>query len=161
MQSVRSRIWTRVAVSISYDDNDCTTGTSNNWWYAIKPNQTKTNQTIPNQTKLNQIIPNQIKPNQTKSNQTKLMLYHFVILQFCAVPNRKLTLAPNKIERKWKVPRPWKWQVYQLYVIGTFGTVTKWLLKGLEDLKIRGRAKTIQTTTLLRTGRILRRVLET
>ena len=29
MQSVSSRIWTRVAVSISYDDNYYTTGTSN------------------------------------------------------------------------------------------------------------------------------------
>ena len=29
MQSVSSRIWTRVAVSISYDDNHYTTGTSN------------------------------------------------------------------------------------------------------------------------------------
>ena len=28
MQSVSSRIWTRVAVSISYDDNDYTTGLS-------------------------------------------------------------------------------------------------------------------------------------
>ena len=28
MQSVSSRIWTRVAVSISYDDNRYTTGTS-------------------------------------------------------------------------------------------------------------------------------------
>ena len=28
MQSVSSRIWTRVAVSISYGDNDYTTGTS-------------------------------------------------------------------------------------------------------------------------------------
>ena len=28
MQSVSSRIWTRVAMSISYDDNDYTTGTS-------------------------------------------------------------------------------------------------------------------------------------
>ena len=28
MQSVSSRIWTCVAVSISYDDNDYTTGTS-------------------------------------------------------------------------------------------------------------------------------------
>ena len=27
MQSVSSRIWTRVAVSNSYDDNDYTTGT--------------------------------------------------------------------------------------------------------------------------------------
>ena len=28
MQSVSSRIWTHVAMSISYDDNDYTTGTS-------------------------------------------------------------------------------------------------------------------------------------
>ena len=39
MQSVSSRIWTRVAVFISYDDNDYTTGTSNKGWYAIKSNQ--------------------------------------------------------------------------------------------------------------------------
>ena len=46
-------------------------------------------------------------------------------------------------------------------VIGGFGTVTKRLLKGLEDLEVGGRVETIQTTTLLRTARILRRVLET
>ena len=45
-------------------------------------------------------------------------------------------------------------------VIGAFGTVTKELLKQLEDLEIRGRVETIQTTTWLRMGRILRRVLE-
>ena len=46
-------------------------------------------------------------------------------------------------------------------VIGAFGTVTKGLLKGLEDFEISGRVEIIQTTTLLRTARILRRVLET
>ena len=46
-------------------------------------------------------------------------------------------------------------------VIGAFGTVTKGLLKGLEDMEVGGRVETIQTTTLLRTARILRRVLET
>ena len=46
-------------------------------------------------------------------------------------------------------------------VIGAFGTITKGLLKGLEDLEIGGRTATIQTTALLRTARILRRVLET
>ncbi len=46
-------------------------------------------------------------------------------------------------------------------VIGAFGTVTKGLLKGLEDLEVGGRFETIQTKTLLRTTRILRRVLET
>ena len=46
-------------------------------------------------------------------------------------------------------------------VIGAFVKVTKVLLKGLEDLVIGGRVETIQTTALLRTARILRRVLET
>ena len=46
-------------------------------------------------------------------------------------------------------------------VLGAFGTVTKGLLKGLEDLEVGGRVVTIQTTTLLRTAKILRRVLET
>ena len=46
-------------------------------------------------------------------------------------------------------------------VIGTFGTVTNGLLKGLEDLEVGGLVETIQTTALLRTARILRRILET
>ena len=46
-------------------------------------------------------------------------------------------------------------------VIGAFSTVTKGLLKRLEDLKVGGRVETIQTTALLKTDRILRRVLET
>ena len=46
-------------------------------------------------------------------------------------------------------------------VNGAFGTVTKGFLKGLEELEIGGRVETIQTTALLRTVRILRRVLET
>ena len=39
-------------------------------------------------------------------------------------------------------------------VIGTFGTVTKGLLKGQEDLEVGGRVDTTQTTALLRTARI-------
>ena len=46
-------------------------------------------------------------------------------------------------------------------VIGALVTITRGLLKGLEDLEIGGRVETIQTTPLLRTARILRRVLET
>ena len=42
-------------------------------------------------------------------------------------------------------------------VMGAFGTVTK----GLEDLEVGGWVETIQTTALLKTARILRRVLET
>ena len=46
-------------------------------------------------------------------------------------------------------------------VIDALGTITKRLLKGLEDLEVGGRVGTIQTTALLRTARILRPVLET
>ena len=46
-------------------------------------------------------------------------------------------------------------------VIGVLGTVTKGLVQGVKDLEIIGRVKTIQTTALFRSARILRRVLET
>ena len=36
-------------------------------------------------------------------------------------------------------------------VIGAFGTITKGLTKGLEDLEVGGRVETIQMTALLRT----------
>ena len=46
-------------------------------------------------------------------------------------------------------------------VIGALGTVTKGLIHGLKDLEIMGRVETFQTTALLRSAIILRRVLET
>ena len=44
--------------------------------------------------------------------------------------------------------------------IDAFGTITKGLLKGLEDLEVGERVETIQMTALLRKARILRRVQE-
>ena len=41
------------------------------------------------------------------------------------------------------------------------GTVSNGLVQGLENLEITGRVETIQTTALLTSARILRRVLET
>ena len=46
-------------------------------------------------------------------------------------------------------------------IIGTLRTVTKVFIQGVEDLEIRGRVETIQTTALLVSARILRRVMET
>ena len=43
-------------------------------------------------------------------------------------------------------------------MIGAFGILTKGLLK---DLEVGGRVETIQTTTILKTARILRRLQET
>ena len=45
-------------------------------------------------------------------------------------------------------------------VVGALGGVTKGFVQGLENLEIRGRVETVQITALLRSARILRRVLE-
>ena len=80
---------------------------------------------------------------------------HRIKLKECEKKDKYLDLA-----RKWK--KLWNMQVTIIpVVIGAFGKVTKGLLKGLEDLEIGRRLETIQTTTLLRSARILRRVLET
>ncbi len=46
-------------------------------------------------------------------------------------------------------------------VICALDLVTKGLVQGREDLEIKGRVETIKTKTLLRSARILKRVLET
>ena len=46
-------------------------------------------------------------------------------------------------------------------VTGALGTITKGLVKRLEDLEIRGQVETIQTSALLKSARILQRVLKT
>ena len=46
-------------------------------------------------------------------------------------------------------------------IIGALGTVTKGLVQEQEDLEVRGRVVTIQTTALFGSAKILRRVQET
>ena len=46
-------------------------------------------------------------------------------------------------------------------VIGALGTIFKGLVKEGKDIEIRGQVETINTTALLRSARILRRVQET
>ena len=61
-----------------------------------------------------------------------------------------------------KLKKPWNMKVTIVsIVIGAFGTISKGILKGLEDLEVDGRVETVQMTALLRTARILRRILET
>ena len=47
-----------------------------------------------------------------------------------------------------------------LIVIGALRTIPKGFVSGLEVLEIRGRAETIQSTTLLRSARIMKRLLD-
>ena len=80
---------------------------------------------------------------------------HRIKLKQCEKRGKYLDLA-RELKKLWNMK-----VTIILIVIGAFGTVTKGLLKGLEDLEVGGRVETIQTTALLKTDRILRRVLET
>ena len=80
---------------------------------------------------------------------------HRIKLKECEKKDKYLNLA-RELKKLWNI----KVTITPI-VIGAFGTVTKGLLKGLEDLEVGGRVETFQTTALLRTARILRRVLET
>ena len=62
----------------------------------------------------------------------------------------------RNIDLAWELKKLWN-----IKVTGTLLTVDKGLVQGLEDFEIRGRVENIQTTALLRSARILRRVPET
>ena len=80
---------------------------------------------------------------------------HRIKLKECEKRDKYLDLA-RELKKLWNM----KVTIIPI-VIGAFGTVTKGLLKGLEDLEVGDRVETIQTTALLKTARILRRVLDT
>ena len=80
---------------------------------------------------------------------------HRIKLKECEKKDKYLDLARE-------LKKLWNMQLTMIpIVIGAFGTVTKGLLKGQDDLEVGGRVETIQTTALLTTARILRKVLET
>ena len=67
--------------------------------------------------------------------------------------NKYLDLAEKKL---------WNVKVTVIpFVIGALRTIPKRLVKGQQYTEIRGKTKSIKTTVLLRSTRILRRVLET
>ena len=76
-------------------------------------------------------------------------------MDFAIVANHRLKLK-EELKKLWNM----KVMVIQI-VIGALGTVTKGLVQGLEDSEIKGRVDTIQTTTLLRSAKILRRLQDT
>ena len=104
--------------------------------------------------------PDLIIINKKKKRTCKIVKFavpadHRIKQKECEKKDKYLELARE-------LKKLWNMQVTIIpIVIGAFGTVTKGLLKGLEDLEVGGRVETIQTTALLRTAWILRRVLET
>ena len=89
------------------------------------------------------------------------------IVDFAVPADYRIKLKESEKKDKYldlarELKKLWNMQVTIIpIVIGAFGTVNKGLLKGLEDLGVGRRVETIQSTSSMRTARILRRVLET
>ena len=94
------------------------------------------------------------RPDYNPPKKTTLTFDHRIKLKEYEKKDKYLDLA-SELKKLWNMK-----VIIIPIVIGAFGTVTEWLLKGLGDLEVGGRVEIIQTTTLLRMARIQRRVLE-
>ena len=77
-----------------------------------------------------------------------------------SINHRGKFLKTEKREQYLVLARKLK-KLFNLKLTGIPTLVDEGLVQGLADLEIRGQMKIIQTTALLRSARILRRVLET
>ena len=71
---------------------------------------------------------------------------HRINLKECAKKDKYLDLA-RELKKLWNM----KVTIVPI-VIGAFGTITKGLLKGLEDLEVGGRVETIQNDSIAENG---------
>ena len=84
------------------------------------------------------------------------------IVDFAVLADHRINLKESEKKDKYldlarELKKLWNIKVTIVpIVISVLGTVTKGLLKGLEDLEVGGQVETIQTTALLRVARILR-----
>ena len=106
------------------------------------------------------ILPNSICTNQNPflENEIYKILWYFEIQadHLTLVRINKYVDLARELKKLWNI----KMKVIPLVLI-VLGALPKGLERGLEQLEIKERIKTIQTTALLRLARILRRVLET
>ena len=105
--------------------------------------------------------PNLGQTTRPYNNQQKIRK-HSKLLTFMCLADHRIKLNENKKKNKYlNLTRNWKKTVeHESDLFINYGTITKRLLKGLEDLEFGGPVENIQTTTLFRTAKIRRRVLE-
>ena len=87
-------------------------------------------------------------------------------MNFAVPADRRVKLKEGKKGDKYldlarELKKLWNMMVTVIpIVVGALGTIPRGLVKGLEDLEIGGQVEIIQNTALIRTARILRRVLK-
>ena len=106
--------------------------------------------------------PNLRQPDLVIVSKKRCQVVDLVALADHSIKSKESKKRDKYLDLARELKKPWNIKVTVTPMeIGALSTVTKGLLQGLKDLEIRGWVKTIKTTILLRSARILRRVLET
>ena len=102
------------------------------------------------------------RPNNNQQNKRTCRIMdlavradHRIKLKECEKRDKYLNLA-SELKKLWNM----KVTIIPI-MIGVLGTISKGWVEWLEDLEITGRVETVPTTALLKSARILRKVLET
>ena len=109
------------------------------------------------------VIVNKKKKKKKKKKEKRICR----IVDFTVPADHRIKLKEREKKDKYlnlanKLKNLWNMEMTLIpIVIGALGIVTKGLVQWLEDLEVKGRVETIQTTALLRSARILGRILET
>ena len=115
----------------------------------------------PNLGQMTRLSDRQQKKKKKKKKKKPCQIEDFVVPADPRVKLKESEKRDKYLDLAWELKKLWNIKVMAIpIVIGALSTAIKCLIQGLEDLEIRGRGETIQTTTLLRSARILRRVLE-
>ena len=89
------------------------------------------------------------------------MIVDFAVPAYHRVELKEYEKMDQNLDLAWVLETQWDvWVTIIPIVIFILGTVSKGLVKRLEDCEITARVETVQTTALLRSVRILRRRLE-
>ena len=111
--------------------------------------------------------PDLVIVNNNKKKKRKEKKRTCRIVDFAVPTDHRVKLEESEKREKYvniarELKKLWNMTVTVTPVVnGALSIVTKGTVLGLEDLEIRGRVKTIQTTAFFRSARILRRVQET
>ena len=88
------------------------------------------------------------RPNNNQQKKRTCKIVNFAVLADHRIKLKECEKKDKYLDFARKLKKLWNMQMtIILIVIGVFGTVTKGLLKGLEDLEVGGQVETIQTTT--------------
>ena len=108
------------------------------------------------------ILSQKTRPLNNQQQKRICKIVNFTVPAVHRIKLKEIEKKDKYLDFAGELKKLWNMMVTIIPIVsGAFGTITKDLLLGLDDLEVNGRVETIQTTAFLWTARVLRRVLKT